>query len=63
MNLRNVRIGARLGIGFALVLVLLSAGLIGGNLARERSMRHLNEGLQGATAKVALAEAFASMPG
>jgi methyl-accepting chemotaxis protein len=60
MNLRSVRIGARLGIGFALVLALLASVVIGGNLARERSMRQLSEGLQAATAKAALAEKMKS---
>jgi len=56
MNLRSVRIGARLGIGFALVLVLLGSVVIGGNLTRERSMKQLTQGLQGAMAKAVLAE-------
>jgi methyl-accepting chemotaxis protein len=60
MNLRSVRIGARLGIGFALVLLLLASVVIGGNLTRERSMRQLTQGLQGATAKAALAEKMQS---
>jgi methyl-accepting chemotaxis protein len=60
MNLRNVRIGARLGIGFALVLVLLGSVVIGGNLTRERSMAQLTQGLQGALAKAALAEKMQS---
>ena len=60
MNLRSVRIGARLGIGFALVLVLLGSVVIGGNLTRERSMKQLTQGLQDATAKAALAEKMQS---
>jgi methyl-accepting chemotaxis protein len=60
MNLRSVRIGARLGIGFALVLLLLASVIIGGNLARERSMKQLTQGLQSATAKAALAEKMQS---
>jgi methyl-accepting chemotaxis protein len=56
MNLRSVRIGARLAIGFALVLALLAAVVVGGNLARQRSMKQLTVGLQGATAKAVLAE-------
>jgi methyl-accepting chemotaxis protein len=60
MNLRSVRIGARLGIGFALVLALLGSVVIGGNLTRERSMKQLTQGLQGAMAKAALAEKMQS---
>jgi methyl-accepting chemotaxis protein len=60
MNLRKLRIGARLGIAFALVLLLLAAAVIGGNLARDRSMRQLTQGLTGATAKAALAEKMKS---
>ena len=56
MNLRSVRIGARLGIGFAVVLALLASVVIGGNLTRERSMRHLTQGLNTAMAKTALAQ-------
>jgi methyl-accepting chemotaxis protein len=60
MNLRSVGIGARLGIGFALVLVLLASAVVGGNVARERSMAQLTAGLQGASAKAALAEKMKS---
>jgi methyl-accepting chemotaxis protein len=60
MNLRSVRIGARLGIGFALVLVLLGSVVIGGNVTRERSMKQLTVGLQGAMAKAVLAEKMQS---
>jgi methyl-accepting chemotaxis protein len=56
MKFRNLRIGVRLGIGFALVLVLLASVLVGGNLARERSMEQLTRGLEAATAKAALAD-------
>jgi methyl-accepting chemotaxis protein len=56
MNLRSVRIGTRLAIGFALVLALLAAVVVGGNLTRQRSMKQLTAGLQGATAKAVLAE-------
>jgi methyl-accepting chemotaxis protein len=60
MNLRSVRIGARLAIGFALVLLLLASVVIGGNLTRERNMKQLTQGLQGATAKAALAQKMQS---
>ena len=60
MNLRSLRIGARLGIGFALVLALLALTVVGGNLARERSARELARGLEGASAKVVLAEKMKS---
>lgn len=60
MNLRSLRIGARLAIGFALVLALLASVVIGGNLTRERSMRQLTRGLESATGKAALAEKMKS---
>ena len=60
MNLRSARIGTRLGIGFALVLALLVAAVVGGNLARERAMGQLAAGLEAATAKAALAEEMKS---
>jgi len=54
--LRKLRIGTRLAIGFALVLALLASVVVGGNVARERSMQQLQAGLGSATAKVALAD-------
>jgi methyl-accepting chemotaxis protein len=55
MNLQSLRIGTRLGIGFALVLGLLALAVVGGNLLTEHSMRELSESLRTATAKAALA--------
>ena len=60
MNLRSVSIGARLGIGFAAVLALLAFVVVGGNVTSEQSMRRLTTGLEGATAKGALAEKMKS---
>ena len=51
-----MRIGTRLAIGFALVMMLLASAVIGGNIARERGMRQLTQGLEAATAKAALAD-------
>jgi methyl-accepting chemotaxis protein len=56
--MRNLRIGTRLAAGFALVLALLAATVIGGNLARERGMRQLTQGLVAAGAKAALADSM-----
>src|SRR4051812_11849682 len=55
MDMRNLRIGVRLGLGFGLVLALLVAVVFGGNVVRERGMRELNEGLHTASAKADLA--------
>jgi len=60
MNLRSLRIGARLAIGFATVLALLALVVVGGNLMSEQSMGRLTRGLQAANAKGALAEKMKS---
>ncbi|HEX2546407.1 MAG TPA: methyl-accepting chemotaxis protein [Ramlibacter sp.] len=56
MNLRSLPIGARLALGFAVVLALLAAVLVGGNIATEITTRELTQGLARGTAKSAAAD-------
>jgi methyl-accepting chemotaxis protein len=56
MNLRGIKIGTRLAMGFASVLTLLAIAVIGGNLANKTNLDRLTQGLHAATAKADLAE-------
>ena len=58
MNLYKVRIGARLGMGFGIVLALLALAVVGGNLVSDRGMSRLMQGLDAAGAKEALTTAM-----
>lgn len=60
MSLRTVRIGARLGIGFGIILTMLISVLVAGSLSSESSRQKLIGGLQRANAKAALAIAMKS---
>ncbi len=52
MRLNNLRIGARLGGGFAIVLALLLATLIAGSVISNRSSSHMAGGLTLASSKI-----------
>ena len=54
MNLRNFSIGARLAIGFAVILAMLISVVIAGNLMHARSNATLMKALASANAKTAL---------
>ena len=60
MNLRTVRIGTRLGIGFGIILVLVVCVLVADIVISANGRRVQNEGLKVATAKVAVASAMRS---
>jgi methyl-accepting chemotaxis protein len=55
MNLRNLRIGARLGIGFGLILAILIMVLVFATVISSNNRDKLIEGLGGANAKVLMA--------
>ncbi len=55
MDLRNLRIGARLGTGFGLILMILVSVLIIGNVSSTRNGAKLIDGLQAANTKSVLA--------
>ena len=55
MNLRNISIGARLGIAFALNLALLAFVVVGGNVLGDMAMQKLTTGQAAANAKAELA--------
>ncbi|HJW57517.1 MAG TPA: methyl-accepting chemotaxis protein [Burkholderiaceae bacterium] len=54
MNIRSVRIGMRLGIGFGLILVILASIVIAGNSLNARHKQSLLAGLETSKAKEAL---------
>jgi methyl-accepting chemotaxis protein len=58
MNLRNVRIGSRLGLGFGSILVILVLALVLGSLFNARNKRQLVEGLASANHKLELVGAM-----
>ncbi|HZW20015.1 methyl-accepting chemotaxis protein [Noviherbaspirillum sp.] len=60
MNLRTVRIGTRLGIGFGIILVLVVCVLAADIVISANGRQVQNEGLKVATAKVAVASAMRS---
>ena len=60
MNLRTVRIGTRLGIGFGIILVLVVCVLLADIVISANGRRVQNEGLKVATAKVAVASMMRS---
>ncbi|WP_420474905.1 methyl-accepting chemotaxis protein [Noviherbaspirillum sp. ST9] len=60
MNLRTVRIGTRLGIGFGIILVMVVCVLLADVVISANSRRVQNEGLKVATGKVAVASAMRS---
>jgi len=60
MNLRTVRIGTRLGIGFGIILVLVVCVLAADIVISANGRQVQNEGLRVATAKVAVASAMRS---
>ncbi|MGB7479118.1 MAG: HAMP domain-containing protein, partial [Burkholderiaceae bacterium] len=60
MNLRGLRIGTRLGIGFGLILLILVSVLVIGNISSTRNSNQLAHGLQVANAKSVLAAAMKS---
>jgi methyl-accepting chemotaxis protein len=60
MNLRTVRIGTRLGIGFGIILVMVVCVLLADIVVSANSRRVQNEGLKVATGKVAVASAMRS---
>ena len=60
MDLRNLRIGARLGVGFGLILMILVAVLMIGNVSSARSGASLIDRLQAANAKSELAATMKS---
>src|SRR3954471_15283546 len=55
MNLRSLRIGARLGIGFGIILTILIAVLVIATALSAKSRDALTSGLGAANAKVLLA--------
>ncbi|GIZ51648.1 methyl-accepting chemotaxis protein [Noviherbaspirillum aridicola] len=60
MNLRTVKIGTRLGLGFGIILLLVMGVLIADLVLSARSRQEQNAGLQRASAKAALANAMRS---
>jgi methyl-accepting chemotaxis protein len=58
MNLRNVRIGSRLALGFGSILVILVLALVLSGLLNTSNKRHLVEGLATADHKLELAGAM-----
>ena len=60
MELRSMRIGTRLGIGFGVTLVILVLVLVGSNILSTRNQAALISGIGNANAKVMLAEKMKS---
>ncbi|HEY0847118.1 MAG TPA: methyl-accepting chemotaxis protein [Noviherbaspirillum sp.] len=60
MNLRTVRIGTRLGIGFGIILVMVVCVLIADILTSANGRRVQNEGMRHASAKAAVANQMRS---
>ena len=60
MNLRNLRIGARLGIGFAIILALLMLVVFAANFISKNNADQLKKGLEIANAKIVLANTMKS---
>ena len=58
MNLRNLRIGSRLGIGFGSILMILALALVLGSIVNASNKRQLVDGLAAANHKLALAGAM-----
>ncbi|MEB0134021.1 methyl-accepting chemotaxis protein [Actimicrobium sp. CCC2.4] len=58
MNLRNLRIGSRLGIGFGSILMILALALVSGSIVNASNKRQLVEGLATANHKLELAGAM-----
>ncbi|HEY8606888.1 MAG TPA: HAMP domain-containing protein, partial [Noviherbaspirillum sp.] len=60
MNLRNFRIGVRLGLGFGIILAILALMVIAGNALTTRNKQNLIEGLEQANTKLHLASTMKS---
>ena len=60
MNLRNLRIGARLGAGFGMILAMLLLVIVAVNVISEQNREKSTAGLQAAHAKEMLANAMKS---
>jgi methyl-accepting chemotaxis protein len=60
MKMRNIRIGARLAIGFGSLLALLAVVVLISNVLNAQNKRHLIDGMETAASKVLLANAMKS---
>ncbi|MDP9108261.1 MAG: MCP four helix bundle domain-containing protein, partial [Pseudomonadota bacterium] len=60
MNLRSLRIGSRLGIGFGIILLILVLALVVGNILNVNNKKKLVSGLEAANHKSALAASMKS---
>ncbi|MGB9990843.1 methyl-accepting chemotaxis protein [Massilia sp. SM-13] len=60
MNVRDYKIGTRLGIGFGIILLILVAVVLSANVLNNRNKAALTEGLELITAQIAQAQAMKS---